>query len=110
MKIKKDDQVLVIAGKDKGKQGKVLQVSPIKKKVLVEGISLVKKHIKAEQSKKGGAKVGQRIELPTFIDISNVKIVCPLCKKPARVGYQLTEDKKKFRFCKKCKKNIDEKK
>jgi large subunit ribosomal protein L24 len=107
MKIRKGDKVLVIAGKDKGTQGEVLQTAPRVKKVLVEGVNLVKKHIKAQETKKGG-KVGQRIELPTFINVSNVKLVCPNCGKAARVGYEVT-DKGKFRVCKKCGKRIEDK-
>ncbi len=105
MKIKKDDNVLVIAGKDKGKQGKIIQAAPKIGKILVEGINLVKKHVPAEKTKHG--KIGQRIELPTFLDVSNVKLVCPKCKKATRVGYSLEGDSKK-RICKKCKQNIDE--
>mgnify|MGYP000848886547 CR=1 FL=1 len=105
MKIRKDDNILVIAGKDKGKTGKVIQVAPAVKKLLVEGVNLVKKHVPAEKTKQG--KIGQRIELPTFLDISNVKLICPQCKKATRVGYSLEGNSKK-RICKKCKKNIDE--
>lgn len=108
MKIRKGDKVLVIAGKDKGTQGEVLQAAPRVKKVLVEGVNLIRKHIQAEQTKKGG-KVGQRIELPTFMNVSNVKLVCPNCKKAARVGYEV-DDKGKHRVCKKCGKRIEEKK
>ena len=105
MKIRKEDNVLVIAGKDKGKTGKVIQVAPTVRKILVEGVNLVKKHVPAEKTK--GGKIGQRIELPTFLDISNVKLICPQCKKATRVGYSLEGESKK-RVCKKCKKNIDE--
>jgi len=108
MRIKKGDKVIVITGKDKGAQGEVLQTAPKVHKILVEGVNLVKKHIKAQESKKGG-KVGQRIELPTFISISNVKLICPICGKAARVGYEVT-DKGKFRICKKCGKRVEEKK
>jgi len=107
MKIRKGDRVLILNGKDKGKQGEVLQSSPKHGKILVEGVALIKKHIKAEKDKKGN-KVGQRIELPTFINVSKVKLVCPLCKEAARVGYLVTKESKK-RVCKKCKKNIDDK-
>jgi large subunit ribosomal protein L24 len=107
MKIKKGDKVIVITGKDKGVRGEVLQTAPKVRKILVEGVNLVKKHIKAQESKKGG-KVGQRIELPTFINISNAQLVCPNCGKSTRVGYEAT-DKGKFRICKKCGKMIEEK-
>jgi len=104
MKIKKGDTVLVTAGKDKGVKGEVLQCSPEKSKVLVEGAGLVKKHVPAEKSK--GAKTGQRVELPTFLDVSNVKVICPKCKKAVRVGH-VVQNKEKKRVCKKCKEVID---
>lgn len=107
MRIKKGDKVLMIAGKDKGTQGEVLQSAPRVAKILVEGVNLIKKHISAEKTKKGG-KVGQRIELPAFINISNAKLVCPNCKKAVRVGYEI-DDKGKHRVCKKCGKRIDAK-
>lgn len=109
MRIKKGDKVLVIAGKDKGTQGEVIQAAPRVGKILVEGVNLIKKHIPAEKDKKGG-KVGQRIELPAFINISNAKLVCPNCKKATRVGYSIDEKGKKNRICKKCKEIIDTKK
>ena len=107
MKIHKGDRIVVLSGKDKGVQGEVLQCAPKMGKVLIEGVGLIKKHIKAEKDKKG-ARVGQRIELPTFVNVSKVKLVCPLCKKATRVGYEVTKEGKK-RVCKKCKKNIDDK-
>ncbi len=97
MKIKKNDQVLIISGKDKGKKSKVIQAFPRESKVLVEGINLMKKH---QKPKKSGEK-GQIVELPKPIDVSNVKLICPKCGKAARVGYRIVE-KKKFRICKKC--------
>jgi len=108
MRIKKGDKVLIIAGKDKGAQGNVIQSAPRVGKILVEGVNLIKKHIPAEKAKKGG-KVGQRIELPAFINVSNAKLICPQCKKATRVGYEIT-DKGKVRICKKCGKVIEEKK
>jgi len=106
MRIKKGDKVIVTAGKDKGSRGEVLQSAPLVHKVLVEGVNLIKKHIPAEKTKKGG-KVGQRIELPAFINVSNVKLVCPHCQKATRVGYQVDDKGKKKRICKKCKQSID---
>ncbi len=97
MKIKKNDQVLIISGKDKGKKSKIIQAFPKESKVLVEGINLMKKH---QKPKKSGEK-GQIVELPKPIDVSNVKLICPKCGKAARVGYKIVE-KKKFRICKKC--------
>ncbi len=101
MKIKKGDTILLIAGKDRGKKGKVLQVIPSKGKVVVDNINLRKKHVRP---KKSGEK-GQVVEFSAPVDISNVKLVCPKCSKPSRIGYIITEGKKD-RVCKKCEKKI----
>ena len=98
MKIKKNDQVKILSGKDRGKTGKVLRVFAAEDKVIVEGANIVKKHVRP---RKEGEK-GQRIELPGKTDISNVMLVCPKCGKAARVGYKVSE-KNKFRICKQCK-------
>jgi len=97
MKIKKGDTVLIIAGKYRGKKGKVLKTFPKEKKILVEGVNLVKKH---QRPKKTGEK-GQIVELLKPIDISNTKLICPKCAKPTRIGYKIIEGKK-YRICKKC--------
>ncbi len=97
MKIKKDDNVLIISGKDKGKKGKVLEVFPLLNKIAVEGVNVVKKHRRPKSEK----EKGQIIQLPKPIDASSVKLVCSKCNKASRVGYRLTE-KGKYRFCKKC--------
>lgn len=104
MRIHKNDTVLIISGKDKGKKGKVLKTFPKEGKILVEGANLKKKH---QKPKKGGEK-GQVIHLPGSIDVSSIKLVCPKCGKAARVGYKTTEDKK-YRICKKCNQEINEK-
>ncbi len=101
-KIKKNDQVKIISGKDKGKTGKVLRVFPTEEKILVEGLNLRKKHMKP---RKEGEK-GQRIEIPGKLNISNIMLVCPKCGKDTRVGYKIVE-KNKFRFCKKCQAEIN---
>lgn len=101
MKIKKNDTVLVVAGKDKNKKAKVIKLSPASEKITVEGVNIAKKHIRP---RKQGEK-GQRVEVAMPLHISNVKLVCPKCEKPTRVGYKLTE-KDKFRVCKKCKQEI----
>lgn len=103
MKIKKGDKVKIITGKDKNKQGKVLQVLPQKEKVVVEGLNLVIKHVRPRRA---GEK-GQRIQFPAPLHISNVMLVCPKCNKSTRVGYKILENKKKVRLCKKCKEVID---
>lgn len=97
MKIKKGDTVLIISGKDRGKKAKVLEVFPKEKRMVVEGVSMRKRHMRP---KKAGEK-GQIVQLPSPIDVSNAKFICPKCGKATRVGYKLTE-KKKFRVCKKC--------
>lgn len=101
MKIKKNDQVLIISGKDCGKKSKVLQSFPKKKKIIIEGINLKKKHIRP---KKQGEK-GQIIYIPAPVDISNVKLICSKCKRATRVGYKIVENKK-YRICKKCNQEI----
>ena len=97
MKIKKDDQVLIISGKDKGRKGKVLDANPNCGQLTVEGINLRKKHVKP---KKSGEK-GQIIQFPVPMSVSNVKLVCKNCGKAVRVGYKVI-DGKKYRVCKKC--------
>jgi large subunit ribosomal protein L24 len=102
MKIKKGDTVLVICGKYRGKVGKVLKAFPKEKKILVEGVNIAKKHRKP---RKAGEK-GQIIEFSLPIDVSNVKLICPNCKKATRIGYKINKGNKE-RFCKKCKAKID---
>lgn len=101
MKIKRGDTVLVICGKYRGKTGKVLRAFPKERKLLVEGVNIKKKHLRARRS---GEK-GEIVQVPGPIDISNVKLICPKCQKATRVGYVVTE-KGKYRICKKCKKRI----
>jgi large subunit ribosomal protein L24 len=110
MKIKKGDTVLIISGKDRGKKGKVLEVFPQEKRLLVEGINLKKKHMRP---KREGEK-GQVVELALPIHISKTKLICPRCQKATRVGYDSKEEsqsslksrERKFRVCKKCGKEI----
>jgi large subunit ribosomal protein L24 len=97
MKIKKNDQVKILSGKDRGKIGKILRVIPKSSKAIVEGLNLVKKHTRP---KRQGEK-GQRVSVPAPISLSNLMLVCPKCSKPSRVGFKGTE-KAKFRVCKKC--------
>jgi len=101
MKIRKGDNVKILSGKDRGKMGKVLRVIPKEGKVLVEGLNLVKKHVKP---KKQGEK-GQRVSIPAPVDASNAMLVCPKCSKPSRIGYKLIGEKK-HRVCKKCSKEL----
>ena len=97
MNIKKDDKVVVLSGKDKGKQGKVMTADPKAAKVIVEGVNVATKHQKArKQGEEGGI-----IKLETPIYASKVQLVCPKCGKATRVGHKLV-DGKKVRVCKKC--------
>jgi len=101
MKIKKGDTVLIISGKDRNKKGVVLRSFPKERKVVVEGVSLIKKH---QKPKKGGEK-GQILQIPSRVEVSNVAIICPSCKKITRIGSIIIKDKK-YRSCKKCGKKL----
>jgi len=97
MKIHKDDQVLIISGKERGRKGKVLKVYPSRRKLTIEGLNIRKKHIRPRRS---GEK-GQIVQLPGPIDISNVKLICKSCGRPTRVRYKVAKERK-YRICKKC--------
>lgn len=86
-KIKKDDLVQVISGKDRGKQGKVLRVFPTKDRVLVEGVNRVTKHLRAGQNNDGSTEGGRQV-IEAALHISNVAVVDPETEKPTRVGYR----------------------
>lgn len=102
MKVKKGDLVKVIAGKDKGKEGKVLRVIPKENKVIVENVHIVKRHQRPTQR----IREGGIIEREAPIHASNVMVICPSCNKPTRIGYKFMEEKK-VRFCKKCGEIVD---
>ena len=95
--IKTGDNVQIMSGKDKGKQGKVLEVSPKEKKVIVEGRNLVTKHVKPRRQGEQGGLV--KAEAPIYA--CKVMPVCPKCDKGVRVGFKV-EDGKKTRICRKC--------
>ena len=95
MRIKTGDKVLVIAGKDKGKQGTVIKALPKEERVVVEGVNLAKKHRKPTQTQTGGID-----EFPAAIHVSNVQLVDPETGEATRVGYRI-EDGKKVRYAKK---------
>ena len=101
MRIKKGDQVLIISGKDRKKKGKIIEAFPKEKRVLVEGVNLLKKH---QKPKRSGEK-GQIILKPGHISVANVKLLCPKCGQAVRVGYKIVESKK-YRICQKCKQEI----
>ena len=102
-KIKKGDKVYIRSGKDRGQQGEVKRIIRSKGKVIVAGINKVKKHIKAQ----GKDKPGGIIEREAPMAVSKLMVVCPTCKKPVRVGFQIDSQKKKQRICKKCQGLID---
>ncbi len=101
MNIRKDDKVVVISGKDKGKEGKVLVANPKAGKLVVEGVNVATKHQKPrKQGEEGGI-----IKMETPIYACKVMVVCPKCGKPTRVAHKI-EDGKKTRVCKKCGANL----
>ncbi|MCD6255093.1 MAG: 50S ribosomal protein L24 [Deltaproteobacteria bacterium] len=101
--VRRDDRVMVIAGKDRGKIGKILKVFPKKQLVIVEKVNVVKRHARPSPTTgKGGI-----IEKEAPIHISNVMIMCDKCMKPVRVGHKFLEDGRKVRYCKKCGEIID---
>lgn len=107
MKIKKNDKVKILTGKDSGKIGKVLQIFPADGRLSVEGLNILIKHLRPQ--KKG--EKGQRIEFPGLINISNVILVCPKCGQDTRVSYKSIQSEsgkmRKFRVCKKCQETLE---
>jgi len=102
LKIKKNDKVEIIKGKDKGKTGKVLRIESVTNRLYVEGTNIINKHVRQkDQNKPGGI-----IKKEGPIKISNVKLVCPNCGKPARVGFEVKDSGEKVRICKKCNQQI----
>ena len=102
MKIKKGDNVRVLIGKDKDKEGKIEKIYPKGNRVLILGVNEYKRHVKSRAK-------NQKSEIITItkpLPVSNVALVCPKCKKPTRVGYKITNNKK-VRICRKCGKEID---
>jgi large subunit ribosomal protein L24 len=110
MKIRKGDLVQVLSGKDRGKQGRIIEADPAKRRVIVENLNLVKKHRKPrpmkDSSRMGQTQIqpGGVIDLAAPLPASSVMVVCPTCNRPTRVGYEFREDEKgrrvKVRVCK----------
>ena len=96
--VRKDEMVVVIAGKDKGKQGKVKRVLPKTNRVVVEGVNIVKKHVKPSAKNQQGGRLSK--EMP--IDASNVMLYCGSCNRGVRVGHRFTAEGRKQRYCKSC--------
>ena len=102
-KIRREDLVLVIAGKDRGKQGQVRQVLPKENRLVVQGVNLIKRHMKPRAM---GTQAGI-IEKEASIHASNVMVICKTCGKPARVGLRVRPDGTKTRVCRSCSEDID---
>ena len=110
MKVRKGDLVQVLSGKDRGKQGRIIEADPRKQRVLVENVNVVKKHRKPrpmkDSSRMGQTQVqpGGVVDLAAPLPVSSVMVVCPTCNRPTRVGYEFREDEKgrrvKVRVCK----------
>ena len=119
LKLRKGDTVQMLTGKDRGKQGRILDARPRDGKVVVENLNVMTKHQKPkpirDASRMGGTQIapGGRIEIPAAVAVSNVMLVCPTCKLPTRVGYRFKEaksgDQVKVRVCKRdgCGQEID---
>ena len=96
--VKKDDTVLIISGDDKGKQGKVLEVSPKEGKIIVEGVNMVKKHVKPRRM----GETGGIVEAEGAMYACKAQVVCPACKKATRVKHNIAKDGSKVRVCAHC--------
>jgi large subunit ribosomal protein L24 len=97
--IRKNDQVLVTTGKDRGKKGRVIRVVPEKNRLIVEGVNLIKRHTRPNPAKniKGGV-----VQREASLHASNVQLVCPECGAHTRVGHKVLDDGRKVRICRKC--------
>lgn len=104
MLIRRNDQVKVITGRDKGKSGKVLKVDPRKARVVVENVMFIKRHTRPNPGKNIKGGIVER-EMP--IHISNVQVICPSCHQTTRIGTSTLADGQKVRVCKKCTATID---
>ena len=109
MHVKTGDEVLIIAGKDKGKRGKVKRSIPSEGRLVIEGLNMVKRHMKA----RGPGKPGGIIDMEAPLDASNVMLICPSCGRASRTGHRLLEEtdhkgrQRKVRFCKACDATVD---
>ncbi|MBP1467616.1 50S ribosomal protein L24 [Candidatus Chloroploca sp. M-50] len=109
MHVKTGDEVLIITGKDKGRSGKIKRMFPSEGRVVVEGLNIVKRHTKA----RGPGKPAGIIDIEASLDMSNVMLICPSCKRASRTGYRFLEETdhkgrpRKVRFCKACDATID---
>jgi large subunit ribosomal protein L24 len=104
IRLRKNDQVEILSGKDAGKRGKVLQVLPEKNRVLVQGVNFIKRHTRPNPQRQIKGGIAER-EAP--LHVSNVMVVCGECGKRTRIGSQRMEDGRKVRVCRKCKGTLD---
>ena len=104
LNVRKNDQVKVLAGKDRGKTGRVLRVFPLRNRAIVENVNTVRRHTRPNPQKniQGGV-----VEREGPIHISNLQVICPECDQPVRVGIQFLSDGKKVRVCRSCSGTID---
>ncbi len=102
-RLKRNDEVQVMTGKDRGRRGAVRQVLPKDNRAIVTGINIVKKHRRSQ----GPQRPGGIIEMEAPIHVSNLAVVCSSCSRPTRVGFRQLEDGRKVRFCKHCNEAID---
>jgi large subunit ribosomal protein L24 len=102
--VRKNDNVLVVTGKDRGKRGRVLKVLPSRNRLVIEGVNFVKRHTRPNPQRniKGGI-----VEREGSVHASNVQLICPECGAPARIGRQLLGDGRKIRVCRKCDGAVD---
>jgi large subunit ribosomal protein L24 len=102
--IRRNDTVIVIAGRDRGKRGRVLRVVPADNRLLVEGVNIIKRHTRPNPQKniKGGI-----VEREAALHASNVQLVCPECGKTTRIGHRILNDGRKVRVCRKCEGVVD---
>ena len=102
--IRRNDNVVVVTGRDRGKRGRVLRVIPVKNRLVVEGVNFIKRHTRPNPSRniKGGI-----VEREASLHASNVQLVCPECGAATRIGRQILEDGRKVRICRKCEGVVD---
>ena len=101
--IKRNDTVRVMTGRERGKQGQVRQVITESERVVIQGVNIVKRHMR----QRSPTQPGGIIDLEAPLHISNVRLVCPSCGKPARVGFRFQANGAKVRYCKRCDQDID---
>lgn len=108
MKIKKGDEVIVLAGKDKGATGKVIHTFPKEGTVIVDGVNIVTRHQRPRRTTRATPQTQTgRIQKPAPLAVGKVMLICPRCGKPTRVGHTIAEGNKRVRACKKCGEIID---